>query len=359
MRRMMMSVLSLSVLAGSVFAQGQNTGKASGVTSSASGVTTTTDRTQQVRVYVRPEAETLSRMMKRVSVNFQDTTVESAINFIQTVTSADLEVMWLGDNDTAGLTKETLISAKADNLTALRVLEMILERADAAAGAGGEGGGSTWQMSDTGAMQIGPRERLNKFKRTEIYDISDLVLEIPNYDNAPELDLQQALQASQRGGGGGSGSPFRDEGDDNPTTRPLAERTQEVLDLITTIVESEQWQTNGGDGGSIQIFQGKALVVKAPDYMHRGINGYSYWPSESTTVRNVGGRRYVSLGVDTATSQIGSIENASESAVVGGTIVRSNPPGGSVKPAPAQTPAKNPGQTPAAKPADETTKKPK
>lgn len=50
-------------------------------------------------------------------------------------------------------------------------------------------------MSDTGAMQVGPCERLNKFKRTEIYDISDLVLEIPNYDNAPELDGRRCAAA--------------------------------------------------------------------------------------------------------------------------------------------------------------------
>lgn len=353
MRRMMMSVLSVSVLAGSAFAQTQGGAKA-GVGAGASGVTSTADASQETRVYARPEAETINRMMKRISVNFQDTTLESVMSFLQTVTSADLEVMWLGDNDSAGLTKDTMITVKADNLTALRVLELVLTRADVAAGVVGEGTGSTWQMSDTGAMQVGPRERLNKFKRTEIYDISDLVLEIPNYDNAPELDLQQALQAGQRGGGGGGQSPFQDNGNKELTTRPLSERTQEVLDLITTIVESEQWQSNGGDGGSIQIFQGKALVVKAPDYMHRGINGYPYWPSESTTVRTAGGRRYVSLGVDTATSQIGSIENASESAVVGGTIVRSGGsggPGGSLKPTttPATTPA-----TP-----DATPKKPK
>lgn len=341
MRSTLMSVLSLSMLAGTSLAQSQG---AASKTTAGSGVTTTTDTTKKARVYVRPEAETLSRMMKTVSVSFQESTLESSLNFLQSATGADLEIMWLGDNDSSGLTKETLISAKADNLTALRVLEIILERADVASG-NSYSGGSTWQMSDTGALQIGPRERLNKFKRTEIYDVSDLVLEVPNYDDAPTLDLQQALQASQRGGGGGGQSTFTNTNNNNQSnTRPLETRTQEVVELITTIVESEQWQENGGDGGSIRVFQGKALVVKAPDYMHRGINGYPYWPSESTTTRMVGGRRYVSLGVDTATSIVGKIENANESAVVGGTIVRvggGGGPGGSEKP---KTPAAQPGK---------------
>jgi hypothetical protein len=250
-----------------------------------------------------PERQTLLRMMQRVSVNFQETSLEAALGFLQTVTQADLEVMWADDDNGEGLAKDTLITMKAENLTALRVLEILLERADAKERPGSSG--STWQMSDTGAMQVGPRERLNKYKRTEVYDIADLLLETPNYTDAPELDLQQALQASQQGGGGGQ-SPFQQEGGEDPERRPLGERADELIDVLTSLVEEDQWEANGGNGGTIRRFQ-KALIVKAPDYMHRALNGYSYWPSSSTTVGTTKGRRYVSLSVDTAVSDVGEI----------------------------------------------------
>ena len=38
------------------------------------------------------------------------------------------------------------------------------------------------------------------------------------------------------------------------------------------------WTDNGGEGASMHLFNG-TLIVNAPDYIHRQINGYSYWPS--------------------------------------------------------------------------------
>ena len=251
-----------------------------------------------------PERQTLLRTMQRVSVNFQETPLENALDFLRTVTQADLEIMWADDDNSEGLAKDTPITLKAENLTALRVLELILERADTKERPGAAG--STWQMSDTGAMQVGPRERLNKYKRTEVYDIADLLLETPNYTDAPELDLQQALQASQQGGGGGGQSPFSESGGEDPERRPLGERADDLINLLTSLVEEDQWESNGGNGGTIRRFQ-KALIVKAPDYMHRALNGYKYWPSSSTNVSSAKGRRYVSLSVDTAVSDVGEI----------------------------------------------------
>ncbi len=253
-----------------------------------------------------PERQTLLRMMQRVSVNFSETRLEDVITFLKTVSDADIEVMWADDDNSEGLSKDTPITARVEGQTALRVLEIILEKADSKERPGSVS--STWQMSESGAMQVGPRERLNKYKRTEVYDIADLILEVPNYDDAPELDLQQALQASQRGGGGGGQSPFSDTGGEDPERRPLNERADELIELLTTLVEEDQWETNGGSGGSIRRFQ-KALIVKAPDYMHRALNGYSYWPGTSTNISSTKGRRFVSIGADTSVSDVGEIVN--------------------------------------------------
>ncbi len=60
---------------------------------------------------------------------------------------------------------------------------------------------NTWQLTDYGSLQVGPRSRLNAFKRVEMYDINDLLLEIPDAPNAPEFDLNTVFQAT--GGSGG------------------------------------------------------------------------------------------------------------------------------------------------------------
>ena len=59
------------------------------------------------------------------------------------------------------------------------------------------------------------------------------------------------------------------------------DEAQTIINLIIQFVEPDQWRDNGGDGGSITFYQG-ALLVRAPDYMHRQLVGYSFWPTTTT-----------------------------------------------------------------------------
>src|SRR6266404_1940011 len=116
--------------------------------------------------------DTLIRLTRPTSVDFQDKRLEDVVVFIQTSSAAEIEPLWSDDRNSEGLDKEKLVSIKVDNASFLTLLEKVLEKAK-----GDTGGDNTWQMSDTGAMQIGPKERLNKFRRVEIYDINDLLLD--------------------------------------------------------------------------------------------------------------------------------------------------------------------------------------
>lgn len=290
--------------------------------------------THQAAAIMHPQKATLSKFMRPVTVEFNETRLEDAMRFVIDLTQADVEVYWQDDRNTSGLDKETLITLKVDRVSALALVEKILEKASTdTSGLGG----STWQLSETGTMQIGPKERLNRFKRVELYPIHDLLLVVPDYTNAPQFDLQAVLQSTGQGRGGGGGqSPFRENNQNRNPPVPPEQRAQEVQDLIVQLVEPEQWVDNGGDGASSRYFQG-SLIVNAPDYVHRGINGYPYWPAQNTKVAQAAGRRYVTLGVDTATSKLLGFEETPISVVVGGRIISSDPnrrgPGGSIAPA--------------------------
>jgi hypothetical protein len=274
-----------------------------------------------------PQRATLLKLMRPVSVDLQDKRLEDIVSFIATSSGADLEPMWADDKNTEGLDKEHLVTVRVQNQTYLQLIERVMETARSDIG-----GANTWQMSDTGAIQFGPKERLNKFKRVQIYDINDLVMEVPDYTDVPRIDLQQALQSSQ--GGGGGQSPFREAGNNDQAqrTRDRQLRIDEVVQLIQQIVEPDQWVENGGSGGSVKVFRG-ALIVNAPDYMQRGIDGYPYWPSAATKATMSQGRRYVTLNGDTGVSRLDGFGQAPVSAVVGGQVIRSGgppaiPPGG-------------------------------
>lgn len=250
-----------------------------------------------------PQRDTLIRMQRAVSITFTDTTMESCMKFLAEVTGADIEVMWTDDQNNYGLDKEKVVNFKVEKRTALETLEKLLEKGTTESTGPG---GCTWQLSETGTLQVGPKERLNKFKRVELYSVKDLLLEIPNYTEAPEFDLQSVLQNS---GQGSSQSPFRDNGDQQGTpTKPIEERVNDLIKLLTELVEPEQWVENGGDGASIRYYQG-SLIVNGPDYVHRQLAGYPYWSQRATKYAMSKGRRYVTLGVDTSVAGLRGIEN--------------------------------------------------
>lgn len=272
-----------------------------------------------------PQRDTLTRLMRRMTVDFNEKRLEDVVAFIKDFANADLEPLWMDDKHPEGLDKEKVISVKGENVTVLNLLEKVLEKA--APDAGGE---ATWQMSETGTFQMGPRERLNKYRRVQIYDINDLLMDVPDYRDVPDIDLQQALQASQGGGGGGQ-SPFRDQQDQEDRQERdnrKKEQAEELATLIRDLVEPDQWTENGGSGGSIRVYKG-TFIVNAPDYIHRGVNGYRYWPATRTIARkDEKGRRYVTLGVDAGISTVDGFGQQPVTAVVGGKPVSSNPGGG-------------------------------
>jgi hypothetical protein len=283
---------------------------------------------------------TLSKMFRPLTTEFKDNSLEDVMKFLEDFTGATLEVHW-AEGGSEGLNKDQTISLKVKNMAALTVLERVLAKAQSDVVAGG----NTWQMTEYGTMEIGPKAILNRTKRVELYDIHDLLIEIPRYDQVPQIDLQSLLQQAQQGGGGGGQSPFRDQGQNNQNNidrRSLEEKGNDVMKLLTTLVEPEEWVDGGGEGGTIRYYNG-SLLVNAPDYMHRQINGYTYWPSH--TSRIVKGQRYVSLNMD---SSIGTVDGFAEhpvTAVVGGKPISSDP-GGSTAPAPG---GKNPGGGPGGK----------
>ncbi len=268
-----------------------------------------------------PGRDTLLRMSRPITIEFEGNRLEEVMKYLIEVSGADLEPLWADDRNSEGLDKDFLVTMKAERLPMLTLLEKILDEAKT------DFSENTWQLTPFGTMEVGPKSRLNKRKRVQIYDVNDMLVEIPTYDQVPQIDLQSVLQSGQ---GGGSGqSPFRDNQQDmnNDDRRSKQDRAQEIIDLLVDLVEPDQWQDRGGEGGSIRYFQGH-IIVNAPDYMHRQIDGYAFWPQTATRFVMNQGRRYVSLNMDAATSVLRGFGQEPVTAVVGGRLIRSDRPGG-------------------------------
>lgn len=225
-------------------------------------------------------ASTTSRLQTRLSIDVKNHRLEDVLAFIADSSGIEIEAMWLSDRHGIGMDKEALITLKASDLS----LSTLIERVLAAAASDTTGAyGMTWQLTDSDSLQIGPRERLNAFRRVEIYDINDLLSLTPDFTNAPQFDLNSVLQSSSgRGGGGSSQSPFTpaNRGTSNQPGTGVngqpeltkQQRAEELRAIITQLVEPEQWEESGSSAASIRFYQ-NAFIVNAPDYIHRALAG--------------------------------------------------------------------------------------
>lgn len=236
---------------------------------------------------VNSPRHTMVRLQKQVTIEFADARLDAVVHWLAEATGARLEPIWKSDKN-GGLDRDLTISLSADGLSAQDVLKKLVQRLSIETG-----DDTSWQLTADGAVQIGAKQRLNRFKRVEVYDIADLLLSMPINDRVPEIDLQAALQGGgggKGGRGGGGGTPIH-ETRQNPNrdeSKTKDQRAEELVALITKFVEQPQWTVNGGDGGQLVYYQGH-LIVEAPDYMHRAVNGYPWWPRS----KPLGVRRYL------------------------------------------------------------------
>ena len=216
-----------------------------------------------------PRTDALARLLQPVTAEFDDAALEDIVTYIEQVTGVTLEPVW--DDDAAGgLDRDAFVTMTATGQPILSVLERVLDKVD------DEFDAATWQCTPEGTVEIGPRSALNRRAYVRIYDVRDLTFVIPDFTDVPDLELGQIVQ--------GQGGSSQDVDLDTPGEESEAERLQQLIDLVKSSVEYDQWRANGGDGASLSVYRG-SLLVRAPAYIHRQIGGVSYWPTDAQVRR--------------------------------------------------------------------------
>jgi len=289
---------------------------------------------------LQARATALGKLMNtRVDVKFAGHEFRQVVSFLSQVAGVDILAKWNEQGFGEGFDPNAKITLELQNpATLVTVLDLVMKQATDEE--------TTWVLGD-GFVEIGTKTILNKEKYMRIYPVRELLFVPPRFANAPQLDLQSVLQASTQsgsGGGGGTGNIFtntqgqqgsqnQDEGRANE-----GEQAEELIDIITSIVEPNQWESLGGDGGSIRYFRGN-LIINAADYLHRQVGGYPFAPGRVRgSAAAAGGAmglahaipapRYVTLTGDWGIAHIVDIETSSIPVLVGGRVIRSNDPPG-------------------------------
>ncbi len=188
---------------------------------------------------------------KKIPASFSSAPLEDVLEFIAAVGNLNVDIDWDALSN-IGINRDTEVTLNLRPVPMRVVLDRVLEKISP-----DEFSRAGWAVND-GVLVVASDEALRRNTFIRIYDIQDLIFEIPNFTDVPELDLDAVLQQGQ-GGGGGRGVFRVDDSDDIELTDE--ERIQQVVDLIQTNIDFEGWQDNGGTTGRIQILNGNLIIT--------------------------------------------------------------------------------------------------
>jgi type II secretory pathway component GspD/PulD (secretin) len=220
---------------------------------------------------------------KRTPLDFVDVPFDQAIDFLQKVSGVTIYVDWKS-LELIGVRREDQITLTLGEVPIATAMARMLEQV------GDDLDRPKFDIQD-GIVTVTSDEALRKRTVTVIYDIRDLLFEVPMFDNAPDFNINAAFSSGGggsggggggRGGGGGGGTGggggggsgggglFGDAEDVDRKTRE--ELVQQILDIITRNVDYDGWRDNGGDTGQIQELNGN-LIITNTVANHREIEG--------------------------------------------------------------------------------------
>lgn len=224
-----------------------------------------TDAPAAAKPTISPRARALAALETPITLTFTDARLDHALAAIAKAAGLELDAMWTTDT-APGLDRDTTITRPTATKSARAWIESLLESATSSDASATDL--PTWQLTDDGRVQVGPRARLNTSRRLVIYPIRDLVHIRYDFTQAPEIDLQAALQQGQ----GSGGTLFNNTTSEDPRLEAptLDDRAEEILALIQDTIETDQWQEHGGTAAHAHTYR-DTLIIVAPDYIHRQI----------------------------------------------------------------------------------------
>lgn len=220
---------------------------------------------------------TVSRQLsaRLPELNFQGVTFGDALDFIRDVSGANITVNWKA-LEAAGVTKDAQVNLHLTSITLRKALQTLMTEA--------AGGDSITYVVDQGVIEITTRDLADHMMVTRVYPVEDLLMEIPDFNDAPQFSLDASQnQGSQGGSSGGSGGGTAGvsnqlfaggagvTGQNQQPGKTKAERAQDLVTLIESVVSPDIWKDNGGTA-SIKYFNGM-LVVTAPRSVQEAIGG--------------------------------------------------------------------------------------
>jgi Flp pilus assembly secretin CpaC/tetratricopeptide (TPR) repeat protein len=197
-----------------------------------------------------------SALEKHVPVDFPNQPFGQVIEALVDTHNLNIIVDW-NDLKLAGIDADVPISLRLPReVTLKKVLTEVLDQA---------GGGVVDLGYDIheGVISVATQKRLDNRTYTAVYDISDLLMEVPNFTDAPMTDLATASRPKPVRTY--DSMPWRqgDDDDDDLENDPARrDRVREIISLIQDVISQNSWRETGGTIGTIREINSQLVVTQ-------------------------------------------------------------------------------------------------
>jgi hypothetical protein len=199
-----------------------------------------------------------------------------SIDFLRDVSDANIVVNWKALEE-AGVSRDVPVTLHLRNISLRKAMQLILSEAS--------GGDKLSFTLDQGVIEITTRDLADQKMFTCIYPVDDLIMDIPDFTDAPDFSLNSTSNNPSQNPSGGSagvpqaggvvGGPFQQNGggggNGTDQGKTKTERADDLIKLIETTIQPDIWKDNGGTA-SITYFNGN-LIVTAPRSVQEAIGG--------------------------------------------------------------------------------------
>lgn len=198
-------------------------------------------------------------------VDWDETPLEEVIEWVTEQGPINVVVRWRALED-AGIDRDAPVTLRLKGTTVGTVLNEVLEQVSDLEEVRFRGEGSI--------LRISTRTDLNKKMYLRTYNVTDLLVEVRDFVDGPNIDIQQ-----QAGGGRGGGSQpvFSGSGGgggDREDEDQMEERLDDLIELIKATVEPSSWQESGGEGTIVGM--NNHIVVRNSLDVHVQLGGMFY-----------------------------------------------------------------------------------
>ncbi len=203
-----------------------------------------------------------SKLDLPIRIDFDGDPFDQVVERLADAHGINISVAW-GDLAAAAIDPKAPVRLRLSNPVPMRTA--LREVLDQVAGGHAELG----FLPTGGVVKVATRELLDRQTYEEVYDVKDILMPIPDFSDAPNMDLASASimpgtgDPSMRRSSNG-GQAMYPSGYGELPEEAVEEDANALVSLIRKTINPDSWRSNSGGGCSITEINGQLVVTQTP-----------------------------------------------------------------------------------------------